>query len=921
MSGPGPGGPLKMSANRLSMLSAPKHRKKYKGGVSFASAELAKMRSQNLLEKAATTTIVTPVDKGKGGGGDASSSGDKDSTNYAKTEVNRSEGGAASTIKSNVKTTKNVVPQPRPLTVAAKKLWKMPEHFVKLLKPEENTEVTDTVSTAPKQSFAESMKKNVTNQSRLYGGGGVRGRKSVVKNSLEILSISKVQPQSSSSPRYNEATIGAETSAITDNAKTQINHSTSASTNTPVISNALSGSKVVRVGGTGPYIISNRNNSCSPPRSTRESRNAAIAAAAASYTKNNTRLSTPSSVNLNRNQGVHTGMFDGNQTANSSLGLSTRAMNRNKRNHGTQDVQSTTTSSTTFDSRNDNAFTRFTSTGKTRTFGNATLASRQKAESNAGGSVNKATTRGNFSAARPSTRATPVRGTTTGKGNHLLSRSAILEKSNSLPATTFSESSDGNMEPESKQSSALSSTQSSREVKQKASSDPASSAAMISKGAISPAGRANVGDSDRSSSESITTIQNEVGRSSAINSDGNLTKGRSGVLNVSPRYASTTQSTRMEISKVSPRTDSVGSATSVSRSTSLASVSPRTTSKNMSGTRDRGAEDSNELVTIVKTDIKTFQSLSSYQTSSVDNPVSNIPLGIALGSSAITGVSLDNQAHSVVGSATEKTTLSVNTTPPLTPKSTSDAPTVVEVEEDVVDEAASAAAIELRNARRRFRLSRDAAAAAAENKSSRRREFSFVAPRRISNNVDSKTDALGSPGQSGRKGINSPVRKISRAEIPVAISTSNVDESESPKKQPPALPNRVDVIKSCVQKSVNGLVQPHILKKRVRFADEIKKEEKLNYAALMKPKVVIRSKPPLGPARFDTPPPRNVDEALLFSKLKAENLKAHEENMRESSNNRDVSTPSDSVRSDMTVTLSKDERDEYLTFDKESFVF
>ena len=283
-------------------------------------------------------------------------------------------------------------------------------------------------------------------------------------------------------------------------------------------------------------------------------------------------------------------------------------------------------------------------------------------------------------------------------------------------------------------------------------------------------------------------------------------------------------------------------------------------------------------------------------------------------------------------------------------------PLTVEKEEEEKDEAASAAAIELRNARRRFRLSRDAAAAAADSRKAtagRRREVSFITSsnRRSSDSSGGRNDtAPGSPGKRDgvlRKSVSSPIRSVphthnlgsggtvknhaaTSSQAPLtSLSTSNLPT------------NRVENLKSCLRKN-NAVadvqsITSELKNRRVHFQDDdehrAQQTAKLQYANIMKPRVVIRSRPPLTPSTMAAmPAPRTVEEALVFSKLKAENLQHHQDVKMSPSRGLSASasgssfTPSragdaspplkDSARSDVTMSLS---RDEY--FDKEDFVF
>jgi len=934
-------GALKMSANRLSMLSTPKHRKKYKGGMSFASAELAKIRSQNLLETAANVTS----DKNKAGGGATNDSSEcKADGNVVSASVDQSS-------RSGVKTSKNIGPPPRSLSVAAKKLWKMPEHFVKLLKPEENPDVTDAteLEAPPKQTFADNMKKNVSHQSRLYGGGAV-GRKHIVKNSLDILSMSKIQ--SKTKANSTPQTKASETEAVTrtqDSTNKPNVTATSISTNTQGTSHVTMGAKAERsTAGTGRYMTSTRS-SASPSRNARESRNAVINAAAASYTKNNARLSNtsatvsgpPSSHMPTQSSNKNPPAVTEGATASTS-GTTTRVINKANRDRivanaiGKSVPVSSPSQITPKPKDKDNVFSRFTSTGKTRNFGNATMASKQKAEPVVANTVKKnTTTRSNFSAAKPTARVTAAKGSPgptestpplmKSSSLPITAVSASVKNESSIRSTTRNQVVSSNSEPMSASGGATT------PVKQKSASEPSTSTTIVARGGAStPTARASMRELMRASSAPVgSTKQEPPSGSSDVSIDVNKNKTRTGVSNTSPRFASSTQSTRGEVTRISPRND----ATKTSKVTASQPQRSREIATEGASAQlvTKTPENLKESLPIETTDTtaeskqednsegnSTFQSLASYQP---DTTYANASKSSGEARKVIKLRRCSFEVSSLPGgdSPDETPVLTpMNLSPPLTPTSTERPSTGMEDEDDV---AASAAAIELRNARRRFRLSRDAAAAAVESrKANRRREFSFVASSNPKNS-EAKSDPPGSPVHRA----NSPIRRSSKPDVTPTDSTLASPTASPTKRQDSPVSDRVGVVNGYAQDSAPTPVKTP--KKRVRFSDEFMGEEKVNYASLTKPKVVIRSKPPLNPTRFGTPPPRTVEEALLFSKLRAENLKDHEEMMKDSSSQgygdaTATTTPRDSARSDLTVSLSKeDDRDEYLTFEKESFVF
>lgn len=961
---------MKMTARRLSMLSAPKHRKMYKGVMSFATAELAKVRSQNLLEKAAPVPVAmanTSESKNKYGGALNDSSGGVTSSSSGGGSHGSGVGGnntksetPVSTIVDTITTkpavrSKPVIPQQRPLSMpssSAKKLWKMPEHFAKLLKTEETSEVVDPAVASTKPSFADNMKKNVASQSRLYGSsGGDSGGHKNVKHFMGLLSATKTGTKTNAAPPPNDSS-----TATTGTRDSTVEVSSSNPAIVPVTNIVIDvcTDSATHCMTSGRYLTA---------RNARESRNVAVAAAAASYAKSNPALAES-------NGGGSAGVSTSTTTSQS---IPVRSLNQSKSDpiftfNDAKKPSTAPTMSQQSPAEADNAFSRFNSTAKKRTFGNATMASKLRTEPVG---VNKITTRSNFSAARATPRPSTVPGGagTDQSGPH----SSVLKSSSSGPVSAANlKSNEGNALPNSRGGTASGAMSSlggvsvSVKVKKVAESDNICSA--VSKSPAGIGGKVNVRDLMRGGAQVISASRQDSTRGG--DSDGNDLssfegKNKGVTSSASPRYIPAGVAGRAELSKNSPRVDSELMSSDkqkreiVSDSAVIVKQSISSKESGFDESDDRCAEAGPET----GRSATLFQSLSSYHT----------PTAASISTSATSATAATDSAtaqsatfsHLRRGSLERKPPLgapfsggltpghaasaTANTPHPLTTlASTPPAQLIVivdDTEEEVADEAASAAAIELRNARRRFRLSRDAAAAAVENnKSSRRREFNFVASSNVKNSPEVKNEVQPpSPGQrgvegsgsGGRRNFGSPARVLSKGDISLSCAIKSCIRTPS--------------IDGMLVRSTSGGKPAAAKKKRVRFADEVPQRGedsntfKVNYVgSFMKPVVVIRAKP-----RFDTPPPRNVEEALLFSKLKADNSMEHQSeviNNHHGSGNdnncinnrsggiantvlnlppRHVATPPEtSARSDVTVSLSRDECEEYfMTFDKESFVF
>jgi hypothetical protein len=727
-------------------------------------------------------------------------------------------------------------------------------------------------------------------------------------------------------------------------------------------------------------MTAQRNKNVTPPRNILDSRKTAVATATASYTREKQAVVGAPALSLRYNRNMAKAAAASVHTeppaASSTPTPSVRVMNKSKRDYRHIPTSTTRTpvnmppSSTNQltskdnekdkDKHKDNTFSRFMSTGKTRTFGNATMSSHKPADTKTAADRPRTATRNNFRAT--SAASAPTTPNAKCVSPHQPRKGLVLKSNSGMGSfsqqdkldedgsqTSLEEGSSEVLQPAGGGGGAAAAPS-----RQKKVLETDSTAGILLSRSIA-GGKVNVRDFLRSGNVTLNTTRTDHARGGDANTEGNRSRRSSiSIFSSSPRHDAS-----KDREGHTPRRNE----------TSKATVTTLTMESNNSSTEHRQesvesktshAEKDTHNVDLSNGNVESGQDDNSKQVKSYFHSLASYNTANTYTSSATTELEKNKMCLLRRGSSFEQKLVQANDAT----AALAITPLVVENEED---EAASAAAIELRNARRRFRLSRDAAAAAAASgkKTGSRREFKFVAssnPSRKNANVDAssvggKSDAPGSPGQragaeGARKGAGSPLRTSSPAASNKSTdsspnknkNTSSSTSTSSPTPTPSSTPSppiaatsfstsygnlsvRVESMKSCLRNqsvySTDGLVDKE-QKRRVRFHDHNEKnEEKFNYANMMKPKVVIRVKPPQGGAvaGFDTPAPRNVEEALLFSKLKAENLNHHEETTTGSRSHGTVeATPplSDSARSDATVSL---ERDEYLTFDKESFVF
>ena len=877
------GDAMKITENRLRMLSAPKHRKKYNGGASFAYAEIAKARAQKLLEKAAATSSTVVLSSSE------SHLKSDDKCGTGQTDVKQAGEGQTVVVDSTKKAISRLkaTPQVRqsPVISSSRKLWKMPEHFVKMLKPEENTDVMEDVTSTPSKQVVSdgNSKNNTSSQSRLYASRGA-GR----KQTWDIFSSPKTSRKLTVNPSSTGVTVATSPPSTTQ--PTSITITSSATSLVSTSQHDFSSISKVKENssmGMGCHMSPHRTKQESHSVMTsRENRNAVVAAATSSYARQNqVKVGSPA-VALRRNRREATlETTSENQPATTATVSKTRQISQAKKESSSTPspakVVNTNKTATKPSSvmLADNPFSRFNSTGKTRTFGNATMASLQQWKN-----INpkKGTLSLNRTKAASSRQAHALR-------SGQLQKTRPQHNNTASPATT-----EEKVEENENLSSGKLGEQNTEKSQQAGKKNVSSRKKRVSLSAIDklipggissgselkshevdyPAGGSlhqnNVLDSHCKVENSKYSPRRAVRKEQLSEKAKVIDNSQRGSITVSAlqtQHSEKCTQHRMIVNSTEEYVDSLRDGQQLADESS----------------RNSGDYDSKNHIYISSIYSDGERSTISCTPSSTDTAHGQSPHTSTRTEVDMHSDLIDNN-HSTPNFQEENVDNTVS----------SAKVHKMENDEDEIDESASAAAIELRNARRRFRLSREAAAAAMEARKNATTcgEFSAKSTLRRMNSKESNNDSkpvTSSPQPS--------LRKMSSFE----------KKSPSPVRNDPT--RRVGIIKSCVKSHFRGGAP----KKSVSFSDDVKGGCDETSRTISKVSVINRSKS--SPPQIEVHVPRNVEEALLFSRLRADNLQNLQNDEVSTGGGGDVTPP---LTNDSSARSS---RDEYLTFEKEQFIF